>query len=625
MATVSAGFVLDTTNNSIISTDTSDYAGQGIATSDVVGNVQILLNGVSVYNNPDYTRYSATAQSGSSTTIQLASGASSINQFYKDLYVRIISGTGSGQSRRVISYNGITKTCIVASAWGINPDNTSVYEFAFADIYVVANTSNQRRIALPTQNGVIKQGLYEITYTVFDRNTNDYYVYNTSINIDFTFPVINLTYSVNCVTPLLSSTDATDYTIQGATASVTRSHEVAAPPNVDPTVYSGSDVTIIVPQFYAPTTYQATLTSDVVWDFGGGITISAQLTASQPIQTVCENWICDMFCCLNNLYNQWVSLEGTNSGEAKSYFNRWQLGVLIVDMIKNAYDCGEGVVVNGLVNKFYEKTGCTQNCGCSDNSVPTLVQGLGQVGNIVYSLSSGDSYVTVSTTTGNNSVAWSVSLSPAALALLTANPDIQGLTNIVVTQVGDSYTISGAAVVAGRGISVTSTGSPITAYTVTLKNLLKDQLEVVPTTTTGSFEELMAYSMPSGTLSQDGDSLDIVGWFDCTTNSDVKKCKVAINNTPIFGDIFLSSPQHRFAVFNIKVVRKSATQIGYTFNVSVGNETYPSVYSFVSYDTASAITINNLGTNANKISLDAQSAVAGDVSAVFFQVKLNKV
>lgn len=625
MATVSAGFVFDTTNNSIISTDTSDYAGQGIATSDVVGNVQILLNGVSVYNNIDYTRYSATAQSGSSTTIQLASGASSINQFYKDLYVRIISGTGSGQSRRVTSYNGTTKTCIVASAWGTNPDNTSVYEFAFADIYVVANTSNQRRIALPTQNGVIKQGLYEITYTVFDQNTNDYYVYNTSINIDFTFPVIDLTYSVNCVTPLLSSTDATDYTIQGATASVTRSHEVAAPPNVDPTVYSGSDVTIIVPQFYAPTTYQATLTSDVVWDFGGGITISAQLTASQPIQTVCENWICDMFCCLNNLYNQWVSLEGTNSGEAKYYFNKWQLGVLIVDMIKNAYDCGEGVVVNGLVNKFYEKTGCTQNCGCSDNSVPTLVQGLGQVGNIVYSLSSGDSYVTVSTTTGNNSVAWTVSLSPAALALLNANPDIQGLTNIVVTQVGNSYTIEGASVVAGRGISVTSTGSPITSYTVTLKNLLKDQLEVVPTTTTGSFEELMAYNMPSGTLSSDGDSLDIEGWFVCTSDSATKKAEVSINNTAIFSEVVMNTPQVSQVVFKLKVVRKSATQVGYTYEANVGNVLSPSIYSIKTIEATSLFVVNNLGSSANKISLEGFSAVAGDVSAVFFQVKLNKV
>jgi hypothetical protein len=41
-------------------------------------------------------------------------------------YIKIYSGTGSGQTRMISDYTGATITCTV-STWDTNPDSTSVY------------------------------------------------------------------------------------------------------------------------------------------------------------------------------------------------------------------------------------------------------------------------------------------------------------------------------------------------------------------------------------------------------------------------------------------------------------------------------------------------------------------
>lgn len=624
MATVSFGVVIDTANTSVIGTDTSDYAGQGIALSDVVGNIEVLVNGTQFYNNGSIVRETDTAQSGSGTTIQLASGASSVNGFYQGLWVYIASGTGSGQKRQVVSYSGTTKTCVVA-AWGTNPDNTSVYEFAFADVYVVADLDNQRRIALPLQNGEIMQGLYTFNYTVYDQNTNDYYTSTSSINIDFTFPAVDLTYTVDCVTPLLESTDSTDYTIQGATATVTRTHTVQAPANVDANVYTGSDVTIQVPQFYAPTLYQATLSSSVVWDFGGGVTVSALLTGQQPINTYCDNWICDMFCCINNLYQQWVSLQQTNSGQSAYYYKKWELGVLIIDMIKSAYSCGQNTVVNGLISQFYLETGCTANCNCSNNNVPTLVQGLGLANATQYSLSEGDSYIDVTTVTGANSVAWTLSLSPTALALLLSNPTLTGLVNITVANPSAGvYEITGATVTGGSGIGITTTssGGVIIDYKVRLANLLDSQFEDNATTGT-SLEVLKTYTLPIGKLAVDAGRLKVKALFSVTQNTSAKTVAVRVNSTTIFSSVNANAAAIAFVYFEYELYREDTTTLKVMINAYRALDAIGGVWGSYEIENipAPSITCNDLDAATNTINVVGDSTVTGDIVSKDFSIE----
>ncbi|MDO8675544.1 MAG: hypothetical protein Q7K71_05445 [Candidatus Omnitrophota bacterium] len=71
--------------------------------------------------------HSGTAQAGAAGSITLTSGASSTDDLYKGLIVKIYGGTGVGQARTITAYNGTTKVATVAWNWTTNPDSTSTY------------------------------------------------------------------------------------------------------------------------------------------------------------------------------------------------------------------------------------------------------------------------------------------------------------------------------------------------------------------------------------------------------------------------------------------------------------------------------------------------------------------
>jgi hypothetical protein len=74
---------------------------------------------------------SGVATAGSANTITLATSETTKNDYYKDMKISIVSGTGSGQSANVISYNGTTKIATIDTNWPTsNPNNTSNYEIA---------------------------------------------------------------------------------------------------------------------------------------------------------------------------------------------------------------------------------------------------------------------------------------------------------------------------------------------------------------------------------------------------------------------------------------------------------------------------------------------------------------
>jgi len=70
-----------------------------------------------------------TAQGGSASTIQLASGAISSDDELNGATVRIIAGTGAGQSGRTVDGSTASNdTCNISPDWDTAPDATSVYE-----------------------------------------------------------------------------------------------------------------------------------------------------------------------------------------------------------------------------------------------------------------------------------------------------------------------------------------------------------------------------------------------------------------------------------------------------------------------------------------------------------------
>lgn len=68
-----------------------------------------------------------TAVSGTSTTIVLPSGASASADAYTGQTIKINSGVGSGQIRKITGYVGVTRTATISPAWTVTPNGTSVF------------------------------------------------------------------------------------------------------------------------------------------------------------------------------------------------------------------------------------------------------------------------------------------------------------------------------------------------------------------------------------------------------------------------------------------------------------------------------------------------------------------
>lgn len=59
--------------------------------------------------------------------IQLDTGASSVDGSYDPSIISIVDGTGTGQTRLVLEYDGTSKTATIDRNWKVNPDATSEY------------------------------------------------------------------------------------------------------------------------------------------------------------------------------------------------------------------------------------------------------------------------------------------------------------------------------------------------------------------------------------------------------------------------------------------------------------------------------------------------------------------
>lgn len=70
---------------------------------------------------------SGLAQSGAAGSVTLDAGASSGTDFYTGNVVQIVAGTGAGQARMIIGYNGTTKVATVDRNWATNPASGSLF------------------------------------------------------------------------------------------------------------------------------------------------------------------------------------------------------------------------------------------------------------------------------------------------------------------------------------------------------------------------------------------------------------------------------------------------------------------------------------------------------------------
>ena len=103
------------------------YSVQFNATAGALDVITVATRG-SEYPNTIKASANHKVRSSSSTVVELDPRASSTNDAYNNYSIRIVSGTGVGQIKKITDYVGSTKKATVETVWGTIPDQTSKYE-----------------------------------------------------------------------------------------------------------------------------------------------------------------------------------------------------------------------------------------------------------------------------------------------------------------------------------------------------------------------------------------------------------------------------------------------------------------------------------------------------------------
>src|SRR5262249_33450437 len=111
-----------------INNDKSGYTlagAQSFSTTGTVGGVTATVALSAVDSN--ILHFGTALAGATSNSVVLAATASNVTDLYVGSLIKLYSGTGSGQARTIVGYNGTTHVATMDRAWVATPDTTSQY------------------------------------------------------------------------------------------------------------------------------------------------------------------------------------------------------------------------------------------------------------------------------------------------------------------------------------------------------------------------------------------------------------------------------------------------------------------------------------------------------------------
>lgn len=359
----------------------------------------------------------------------------------------------AGQGIALADVNGSFK---IVSPSGVTVYNNTSYTTVDCDIYIDNSLQSQQTVSLPTNGaGEVEQGEYTITYTVYDSNLAQYYTQVNTYTFEFTAPTVEITQTIDCISPLFTSVDSTNYTVNSVAPTISRSHEIYYPAGSAGygTPVSGSTATLTTGTFYSGT-QTTVISTTATWTFSDDLIVVDILEGSKEVVVDCT-WVCSIYCCIKALEARMISYETTDSvkyAKEKALFSQ-VMG--LVGLAKLAIECGKSDDVEAYLDVIYRLTECNEDCSCEGDE-PALVTGIGGLVNNVV-VTAGSANVTVTASTVGNTTTYTVNLGAAFVAL------VNSLYNTVVA--------------AGANMSVSSSTVGITTTYTVSTNISRQEVE----------------------------------------------------------------------------------------------------------------------------------------------------
>ncbi|TMV52307.1 hypothetical protein FE783_05035 [Paenibacillus mesophilus] len=132
---------LSQSNHCLFEGNVIDECGKTTNSCDVIVTSSASYNSIQGNTIRNRLKHAGKAISASGATIVLAAEASAANDEYNGMLITVTGGTGIGQRRKIVSYNGASKTATCSANWSIAPDATSEYEIRYGSANAILITT----------------------------------------------------------------------------------------------------------------------------------------------------------------------------------------------------------------------------------------------------------------------------------------------------------------------------------------------------------------------------------------------------------------------------------------------------------------------------------------------------
>lgn len=319
--------------------------------------------------------------------------------------------------------------------------NSGNYTSSSADIDIEDAVQNHV-IQLPVNgSGVVEPGDYTFTYTVYNSDADVYYTKTSVYTFSYITPEIVISQTIDCVSPLFTSKDVTDYVVGATTPDITRTHSLYYP---NGSSGQGSPIVTSNDIITTNTFYQGVQTTEIssilLYTFPDGLMVLETITGNKNATVNCVD-ICGLRCCINDLEQLMESQKCSNSelyAETSALFSTM---MAVIASIKIDVECGYGDLVSCKIAFIKKITHCKD--GCNDcGAQGSQVLGIGTILNNVV-VQRGGSPIIVETVVAGTLTTYTITLDPAFVTF------VNGLFSTVVANglgtgsVDDSGIISG--------------------------------------------------------------------------------------------------------------------------------------------------------------------------------------
>lgn len=496
-----------------------------------------------------------------------------------------------GQGIALADVNGVFS---ITSPSGVVIYNNTDYSNVGCDIRNSVSRQNQLVIQLPlAADGFPEVGVYTIVYSVYDTNLAVYSTATNTYTYEYTRPEVVITQTVDCVSPLFTSTDATNYVVNATSpSSLIRQHILQFPLGSGlANLTSASSVITAGFEEFANGNQATQITTSLSYTFDDGLIVVDSITGAQAVTVDCT-YICAVYCGLRSVEQQMAAAE-CNPAEYSRLTMLFAQLMALAQLAKLAIECGKPEDVTGYLDRMREIGNFTDDCSCGDSEAG-LVTGLGGAGNTTV-VESGDAVVIVTPVVVGSTTTYTVTLSTGFIASVTGHYNTIVLPGTNVTSVTDSGIIGGVRTFTVNGLPAGDATVPVTLHNNTTA--------VTTTTLIAGMQAMQAvYNLPAGTLA-DGESIEVIGIFNPSTST-AKRINLELTLNAVvchtaFPTGFAQSTGTGYAKFVARITRKS---------VSAGNSNF-----FITFDIifggarSTTLTGYNLfqGTFTSAIDIDA--------------------